>query len=159
MSTSCLLDCILPVFLQRDRITSFRKQGTKKEKPLIQHPTDPISTQTELPVPQPLFDERSMNLSEKEIVDLFEKMMVSFFVYLLWRVKIQTAQSPRHCVTPTPFLTDSYYQRLHLMLWVSARPLSNGAWRSEKWTKQCGIKYQTASVDQRERQRECRNWS
>uniref|UniRef100_A0A8C1UTW0 Diaphanous-related formin 2 n=1 Tax=Cyprinus carpio TaxID=7962 RepID=A0A8C1UTW0_CYPCA len=60
---------------QRDRITSFRKQGMKKEKPLIQHPTDPISTQTELPVPQPLFDECSMNLSEKEIVDLFEKMM------------------------------------------------------------------------------------
>ncbi|XP_058653332.1 protein diaphanous homolog 2 isoform X5 [Onychostoma macrolepis] len=59
----------------RDRITSFRKQGMKKEKPLIQHPTDPISTQTELPVPQPFFDERSMNLSEKEIVDLFEKMM------------------------------------------------------------------------------------
>uniref|UniRef100_A0A671MUL6 Protein diaphanous homolog 2-like n=1 Tax=Sinocyclocheilus anshuiensis TaxID=1608454 RepID=A0A671MUL6_9TELE len=60
---------------QRDRITSFRKQGMKKEKPFIQHPTDPISTQTELPVPQPLFDERSMNLSEKEIVDLLEKMM------------------------------------------------------------------------------------
>ncbi|XP_052471071.1 protein diaphanous homolog 2 isoform X6 [Carassius gibelio] len=59
----------------RDRITSFRKQGTKKEKLLIQHPTDPISFQTELPVPQPLFDDRSMNLSEKEIVDLFEKMM------------------------------------------------------------------------------------
>ncbi|XP_067313486.1 protein diaphanous homolog 2 isoform X6 [Pseudorasbora parva] len=59
----------------RDRITSFRKQGTKKEKPLIQHPTDTISTQTELHVPQPFFDERSMNLSEKEIVDLFEKMM------------------------------------------------------------------------------------
>ncbi|KAK7137903.1 hypothetical protein R3I94_013523 [Phoxinus phoxinus] len=61
----------------RDRITSFRKQGTKKEKPLIQHPTftDPISTQTELPVPQPFLDERSMNLSEKEIIDLFEKMM------------------------------------------------------------------------------------
>uniref|UniRef100_A0A3Q1F1N3 Protein diaphanous homolog 2 n=1 Tax=Acanthochromis polyacanthus TaxID=80966 RepID=A0A3Q1F1N3_9TELE len=59
----------------RDRITSFRKTGTKKEKPLIQHPTDPLSTQTELPVPQPLFDDRSMNLSEKEIIDLFEKMM------------------------------------------------------------------------------------
>uniref|UniRef100_A0A3Q1CXN5 Diaphanous-related formin 2 n=1 Tax=Amphiprion ocellaris TaxID=80972 RepID=A0A3Q1CXN5_AMPOC len=63
------------VFLQRDRITSFRKTGMKKEKPLIQHPTDPLSTQTELPVPQPLFDDRSMNLSEKEIIDLFEKMM------------------------------------------------------------------------------------
>uniref|UniRef100_A0A3B5MSG6 Diaphanous-related formin 2 n=1 Tax=Xiphophorus couchianus TaxID=32473 RepID=A0A3B5MSG6_9TELE len=63
------------VFFQRDRITSFRKTGTKKEKPLIQHPTDPISTQVELPQPQPFFDERSMNLSEKEIVDLFEKMM------------------------------------------------------------------------------------
>ncbi|XP_051505681.1 protein diaphanous homolog 2-like isoform X4 [Myxocyprinus asiaticus] len=59
----------------RDRITSFRKQGMKKEKPLIQHPTDPISNQNELPVPQPFFDERSMNLSEKEIIDLFEKMM------------------------------------------------------------------------------------
>ncbi|XP_058252707.1 protein diaphanous homolog 2 isoform X1 [Hemibagrus wyckioides] len=59
----------------RDRITSFRKQGIKKEKPFIQHPTDPISTHTELPIPQPLFDERSLNLSEKEIVDLFEKMM------------------------------------------------------------------------------------
>ncbi|XP_068181324.1 protein diaphanous homolog 2 isoform X3 [Antennarius striatus] len=59
----------------RDRITSFRKAGMKKEKPLIQHPTDPLSTQTELPVPQPLFDDRSMNLSEKEIIDLFEKMM------------------------------------------------------------------------------------
>ncbi|XP_041652946.1 protein diaphanous homolog 2 isoform X3 [Cheilinus undulatus] len=59
----------------RDRITSFRKQGMKKEKPLIQHPTDPLSTQAELPVPQPLFDDRSMNLSEKEIIDLFEKMM------------------------------------------------------------------------------------
>ncbi|XP_014879612.1 uncharacterized protein LOC106941183 isoform X2 [Poecilia latipinna] len=63
------------VFFQRDRITSFRKTGTKKEKPFIQHPTDPISTQAELPQPQPFFDERSMNLSEKEIVDLFEKMM------------------------------------------------------------------------------------
>ncbi|XP_038137230.1 protein diaphanous homolog 2 isoform X3 [Cyprinodon tularosa] len=59
----------------RDRITSFRKTGAKKEKPLIQHPTDPNSTQTELPLPQPFFDERSNNLSEKEIVDLFEKMM------------------------------------------------------------------------------------
>ncbi|XP_037531130.1 protein diaphanous homolog 2 [Nematolebias whitei] len=59
----------------RDRITSFRKTGMKKEKPLIQHPTDPSSTHIELPVPQPLFDERSMNLSEKEIIDLFEKMM------------------------------------------------------------------------------------
>ncbi|KAF7707218.1 hypothetical protein HF521_018436, partial [Silurus meridionalis] len=59
----------------RDRITSFRKQGIKKEKPVIQHPTDPNSTHSELPVPQPLFDERSLNLSEKEIVDLFEKMM------------------------------------------------------------------------------------
>lgn len=66
------------VFFQRDRITSFRKAGTKKEKPFIQHPTDPLSTQSELPVPQPLFDDRSMNLSEKEIIDLFEKMMVSF---------------------------------------------------------------------------------
>uniref|UniRef100_A0A3B3IGD6 Diaphanous related formin 2 n=1 Tax=Oryzias latipes TaxID=8090 RepID=A0A3B3IGD6_ORYLA len=47
----------------------------KKEKPLIQHPTDPLSPQTELPIPQPLFDDRSMNLSEKEINDLFEKMM------------------------------------------------------------------------------------
>lgn len=54
----------------------------KKEKPLIQHPTDPLSTQSELPVPQPLFDDRSMNLSEKEIIDLFEKMMVSVKLFL-----------------------------------------------------------------------------
>lgn len=53
----------------------------KKEKPLIQHPTDPLSTQSELPVPQPLFDDRSMNLSEKEIIDLFEKMMVSVMLF------------------------------------------------------------------------------
>lgn len=53
----------------------------KKEKPLIQHPTDPLSTQAELPVPQPLFDDRSMNLSEKEIIDLFEKMMVSVMLF------------------------------------------------------------------------------
>lgn len=53
----------------------------KKEKPLIQHPTDPLSTQSELPVPQPLFDDRSMNLSEKEIIDLFEKMMVSVVLF------------------------------------------------------------------------------
>lgn len=66
---------------QRDRITSFRKAGMKKEKPLIQHPTDPLSTQSELPIPQPLFDDRSMNLSEKEIIDLFEKMMVSFCIF------------------------------------------------------------------------------
>ncbi|KAM8908098.1 protein diaphanous homolog 2 isoform 4-T6 [Spinachia spinachia] len=59
----------------RDRLTSFRKTGTKKEKPLIHHPTDPLSIQAELPVPQPFFDDRSMNLSEKEIIDLFEKMM------------------------------------------------------------------------------------
>lgn len=71
------LSNLIIAFFQRDRITSFRKTGMKKEKPLIQHPTDPLSTQSELPVPQPLFDDRSMNLSEKEIIDLFEKMMVS----------------------------------------------------------------------------------
>uniref|UniRef100_A0A6Q2ZDD7 Diaphanous-related formin 2 n=1 Tax=Esox lucius TaxID=8010 RepID=A0A6Q2ZDD7_ESOLU len=49
--------------------------GNKKDKPLIQHSTDPLSTQVEMPMPQPLFDDRSMNLSEKEIIDLFEKMM------------------------------------------------------------------------------------
>uniref|UniRef100_A0A8C8CT72 Diaphanous-related formin 2 n=1 Tax=Oncorhynchus tshawytscha TaxID=74940 RepID=A0A8C8CT72_ONCTS len=60
---------------QRDRITSFRKTGNKKDKPLIQHSTDPMSIQVEMPMPQPLFDDRSMNLSEKEINALFEKMM------------------------------------------------------------------------------------
>ncbi|XP_040029103.1 protein diaphanous homolog 2 isoform X4 [Gasterosteus aculeatus] len=59
----------------RDRLTSFRKTGMKKEKPLIHHPTDPLSIQAELPVPQAFSDDRSMNLSEKEIIDLFEKMM------------------------------------------------------------------------------------
>uniref|UniRef100_A0A8C8CKJ2 Diaphanous-related formin 2 n=1 Tax=Oncorhynchus tshawytscha TaxID=74940 RepID=A0A8C8CKJ2_ONCTS len=61
--------------LKRDRITSFRKTGNKKDKPLIQHSTDPMSIQVEMPMPQPLFDDRSMNLSEKEINALFEKMM------------------------------------------------------------------------------------
>lgn len=32
---------------------------------------------SEFPVAQPLYDERSLNLSEKEVLDLFEKMMVS----------------------------------------------------------------------------------
>ncbi|MGH0178703.1 UNVERIFIED_CONTAM: hypothetical protein FKN15_077961 [Acipenser sinensis] len=59
----------------RDRITSLRKSVPKREKLLIQHPTDPLTIANELPAPQPLFDERSMNLSEKEIFDLFEKMM------------------------------------------------------------------------------------
>ncbi|CAL8272372.1 unnamed protein product [Boreogadus saida] len=60
----------------RDRLTSFRKAGLKKEKPLIQHSTDlQTTTTTEMPLPQPLFDDRSLNLSEKEINDLFEKMM------------------------------------------------------------------------------------
>jgi len=68
--------CVLSFTLQRDRITSFRKTGMKKEKLLIQHPTDTPTTPTELPLPQPLFDDRSLNLSEKEIIDLFEKMMV-----------------------------------------------------------------------------------
>uniref|UniRef100_A0ACB8FYN4 Protein diaphanous 2 n=1 Tax=Sphaerodactylus townsendi TaxID=933632 RepID=A0ACB8FYN4_9SAUR len=59
----------------RDRITSFRKSGVKKEKLLIQHPIDTPASINELPAAQPLFDERSMNLSEKEVMDLFEKMM------------------------------------------------------------------------------------
>ncbi|XP_069841840.1 protein diaphanous homolog 2 isoform X1 [Dendropsophus ebraccatus] len=59
----------------RDRLTSFRKSGVKKEKPLIQHPTDQQAAVAEFPAPQQLFDERSLNLSEKEIMDLFEKMM------------------------------------------------------------------------------------
>ncbi|MGH0161744.1 UNVERIFIED_CONTAM: hypothetical protein FKN15_041580 [Acipenser sinensis] len=63
------------LFLPRDRITSLRKSVPKREKLLIQHPTDPLTIANELPAPQPLFDERSMNLSEKEIFDLFEKMM------------------------------------------------------------------------------------
>ncbi|XP_060105384.1 protein diaphanous homolog 2 [Heteronotia binoei] len=59
----------------RDRITSFRKSGVKKEKLLIQHPIDTPASINELPLVQPLFDERCMNLSEKEVMDLFEKMM------------------------------------------------------------------------------------
>ncbi|XP_053329121.1 protein diaphanous homolog 2 isoform X1 [Spea bombifrons] len=59
----------------RDRLTSFRKSAVKKEKPLIQHPTDSQMPAAEFPAPQQLFDERSLNLSEKEIMDLFEKMM------------------------------------------------------------------------------------
>ncbi|XP_004776031.1 protein diaphanous homolog 2 isoform X5 [Mustela putorius furo] len=59
----------------RDRITSFRKSTVKKEKPLIQHPIDSQVTMSEFPAAQPLYDERSLNLSEKEVLDLFEKMM------------------------------------------------------------------------------------
>uniref|UniRef100_A0A8C8SP08 Protein diaphanous homolog 2 n=1 Tax=Pelusios castaneus TaxID=367368 RepID=A0A8C8SP08_9SAUR len=59
----------------RDRITSFRKSAIKKEKPLIQHPIDSQASISELPLAQPLFDERCKDLSEKEVMDLFEKMM------------------------------------------------------------------------------------
>uniref|UniRef100_A0A8D2M7I0 Diaphanous related formin 2 n=1 Tax=Zonotrichia albicollis TaxID=44394 RepID=A0A8D2M7I0_ZONAL len=61
--------------LQRDRITSFRKSAVKKEKPLIQHPIDSQPSISEIPHAQALVDERCMNLSEKEVMDLFEKMM------------------------------------------------------------------------------------
>ncbi|XP_040122619.1 protein diaphanous homolog 2 isoform X3 [Oryx dammah] len=59
----------------RDRITSFRKSTVKKEKLLIQHPLDSQVVMNEFPAAQPLYDERSLNLSEKEVLDLFEKMM------------------------------------------------------------------------------------
>uniref|UniRef100_F6T0L3 Diaphanous related formin 2 n=1 Tax=Ornithorhynchus anatinus TaxID=9258 RepID=F6T0L3_ORNAN len=59
----------------RDRITSFRKSAVKKEKLLIQHPIDSQVAMSEFPAAQPLMDERCMNLSEKEVMDLFEKMM------------------------------------------------------------------------------------
>lgn len=49
----------------------------KKEKLLIQHPLDSQVAMNEFPAAQPLYDERSLNLSEKEVLDLFEKMMVS----------------------------------------------------------------------------------
>lgn len=62
--------------LQRDRITSFRRSAVKKEKPLIQHPIDSQPSISEIPLAQALVDERCMNLSEKEVMDLFEKMMV-----------------------------------------------------------------------------------
>uniref|UniRef100_A0A663FHU0 Protein diaphanous homolog 2 n=1 Tax=Aquila chrysaetos chrysaetos TaxID=223781 RepID=A0A663FHU0_AQUCH len=56
-------------------ITSFRKSGVKKEKPLIQHPIDSQPSISEVPLSQALVDDRCMNLSEKEVMDLFEKMM------------------------------------------------------------------------------------
>lgn len=59
----------------RDRITSFRKSAIKKEKPLIQHPTDSQAAVGEVPSAQILHDDRSLILSEKEVLDLFEKMM------------------------------------------------------------------------------------
>uniref|UniRef100_A0A8C3J7U7 Protein diaphanous homolog 2 n=1 Tax=Calidris pygmaea TaxID=425635 RepID=A0A8C3J7U7_9CHAR len=61
--------------LQRDRITSLRRSAVKKEKPLIQHPIDSQPSISEIPLAQALADERCMNLSEKEVMDLFEKMM------------------------------------------------------------------------------------
>uniref|UniRef100_A0A8C0U5C6 Diaphanous related formin 2 n=1 Tax=Cyanistes caeruleus TaxID=156563 RepID=A0A8C0U5C6_CYACU len=63
------------MFLQRDRITSFRKSAVKREKLLIQHPIDSQPSISEIPHAQALVDERCMNLSEKEVMDLFEKMM------------------------------------------------------------------------------------
>lgn len=77
----------------------------KKEKPLIQHPTDPLSTQTELPVPQPLFDDRSMNLSEKEIIDLFEKMMVSLSLFR--RAPLQQNDNSHSRVKQRPLMVAS----------------------------------------------------
>ncbi|XP_028637698.1 protein diaphanous homolog 2 [Grammomys surdaster] len=59
----------------RDRITSFRKSAIKREKPLIQHPIDSQAAMGEVPVVQTLYDDRSLILSEKEVLDLFEKMM------------------------------------------------------------------------------------
>ncbi|XP_069469093.1 protein diaphanous homolog 2 isoform X2 [Ambystoma mexicanum] len=59
----------------RGRITSLRKVTGKKEKPLIQHAVDSPASAADFPVPQPLYDERYKDLSEKEIMDLFEKMM------------------------------------------------------------------------------------
>lgn len=70
------LICLFFFSLQRDRITSFRKSTVKKEKHFIQHPIDSQVAMSEFPAPQPLYDERSLNLSEKEVLDLFEKMMV-----------------------------------------------------------------------------------
>lgn len=68
------------VSLQRDRITSFRKSTVRKEKPLIQHHVDTQPPISEIPLAQALLDERCMNLSEKEVMDLFEKMMVRCFM-------------------------------------------------------------------------------
>ncbi|OXB79450.1 UNVERIFIED_CONTAM: hypothetical protein H355_008345, partial [Colinus virginianus] len=59
----------------RDRISNFRKSAVRKEKPHIQHPIDTQPTVSEIPLVQALVDERCMNLSEKEVMDLFEKMM------------------------------------------------------------------------------------
>ncbi|XP_068106081.1 protein diaphanous homolog 2 isoform X2 [Hyperolius riggenbachi] len=58
----------------RDRLTSFRKSGMKKEKekPLIQHFTDTQTTMVDFPAPQ---QPEEILLSEKEVLDLFEKMM------------------------------------------------------------------------------------
>uniref|UniRef100_A0A8C9FFT8 Uncharacterized protein n=1 Tax=Pavo cristatus TaxID=9049 RepID=A0A8C9FFT8_PAVCR len=58
-----------------DRITCFRKSAVREEEPLIQHPIDTQPTISEIPLAQALVDERCMNLSEKEVMDLLEKMM------------------------------------------------------------------------------------
>lgn len=94
----------------------------KKEKPLIQHPTDPLSTQSELPVPQPLFDDRSMNLSEKEIIDLFEKMMVSFFTHFYQTLlhpnndNYHNGVKQRPLMVATPVTTGNYLN--HFSGWI-----------------------------------------
>ena len=59
----------------RDRITSFRKSATKREKPVIQHSIDYQTAVVEIPPALIVHDDRSLILSEKEVLDLFEKMM------------------------------------------------------------------------------------
>uniref|UniRef100_A0A8V0XY80 Uncharacterized protein n=1 Tax=Gallus gallus TaxID=9031 RepID=A0A8V0XY80_CHICK len=59
----------------RDRITCFRKSAVREEEPQIQHPIDTQPTVSEILLAQALADERCMNLSEKEVMDHFEKMI------------------------------------------------------------------------------------
>uniref|UniRef100_A0A663FHT6 Protein diaphanous homolog 2 n=1 Tax=Aquila chrysaetos chrysaetos TaxID=223781 RepID=A0A663FHT6_AQUCH len=74
-NTLVFVDANILLNLNNSEITSFRKSGVKKEKPLIQHPIDSQPSISEVPLSQALVDDRCMNLSEKEVMDLFEKMM------------------------------------------------------------------------------------
>lgn len=71
-----MCEILYPFCFQLDRFTSIRIPGSKKERPALphmkqSHSTDWSSTPTDVEdfVPKPL--------SEREIIALFEKMMVS----------------------------------------------------------------------------------
>lgn len=91
-------DCILLVFLQLDRFASIRIPGSKKERPPPSHfkhsSSDwSISSSSSSSIPLNCFDELSSKItSEKEILALFEKMMVCIYCAVATRFANPSAQ-------------------------------------------------------------------